>query len=138
MSEKYVTKNNTGNMFLENNVTVPRKGKININGEDKYCGILKYSGDGNYPDKYELVVSLGLLHYNKPEDKKSKGTPDIGGKITHEGTVYKFGGWANMSDKGTDYTSVKLTPYDAEGNLIIENKVNITPSQDNSSDDIPF
>ena len=62
MTDRYVLKKNKGNLFTESNVTVPRKGKININDTEKYGSILKYQGDGNTNDKYELVVSLGLLH----------------------------------------------------------------------------
>jgi len=136
MSDKYVLQKNKGNLFTENNVSIPRKGKINVNGEEKYCAILKYAGEGNYKDKYELVVSLGLLHYNAPDEKVKEGTPDIGGKVTIDGTIYKFGGWANQTAAGVDYTSVKLTPYDTEGNLIYEDKP--TPKVTANEEDIPF
>lgn len=80
MSDKYTLKPNTGTFFTETNVTVPRKGKVNINGKERYGSILKYSIQDT--DKYEFCISLGLLHYNSPDKKLSKGTPDIGGKIT--------------------------------------------------------
>ena len=136
MSEKYVIKKNRGSLFTERNVTIPRKGKINVNGEEKYCAILKYSGHGNSKDKYELVFSAGLLHYNAPDQKIKEGTPDIGGKVTIDGTIYKFGGWANTSEKGIDYTSVKLTPYDSEGKLIYEDVP--TEKVTTNDADIPF
>lgn len=136
MSDKYVMKKNSGNLFTEKNVTVPRKGRININGEEKYCGILKYTGDGNTKDKYELVVSMGLLHFNAPEDKKKEGTPDIGGKITFDGDIYKFGGWLSQTAQGIDYTSVKLTPCDEDGNPIYEKKPEVTETP--NDEDIPF
>ena len=173
MTDKYVLKKNKGNLFTESNVTVPRKGKININDTEKYGSILKYQGDGNTNDKYEFVVSLGLLHYNPPEEKRSERTPDIGGKITvpeidlspmveaidkiseetyggdyallksdlHKALyditserIYKFGGWASKTKDGIDYTSVKLTPCDKDGNPIIEE----SESRIVSDEDIPF
>lgn len=168
MTDRYVLKKNKGNLFTESNVTVPRKGKININDSEKYGSILKYAGGDNGKDKYEFVVSLGLLHYNPPEEKRSDRTPDIGGKITIPETdltpivnaineipedqkalklelnkalkevtterIYKFGGWASKTKDGLDYTSVKLTPCDREGNPIIEE----TDSKVVSDEDIPF
>ena len=78
---KYEMKDNSGSFFHETKVTVPRKGKFKLNGKLRYGAILKYT-DKDDNAKYELVQSLGLIHYNKPEDKRHEKTPDIGGKIT--------------------------------------------------------
>mgnify|MGYP003109982038 FL=1 len=173
MNDRYVLKKNKGNFFTENNVTVPRKGKININDNERYGSILKYQGNENIKDKYEFVISLGLLHYNSPEEKRSERTPDIGGKITVPETdlsplvdaidkiseenyagdyallkadlskalndvtverIYKFGGWASKTKDGLDYTSIKLTPCDREGNPIVEE----TETTIVSDESIPF
>ena len=167
MSDKYELKENRGNFFTENKVTVPRKGKCKMmwgtKPEEKYGAILKYAGTEK--DKYEFCVSLGLLHYNPPEKKIKEGTPDIGGKITLPEVdlnpiknaiesiqigqnvsdiktslqealekvttekVYKLGGWANVSEKGTSYTSIKLTPEDEEAPI---------KTKTESDEDIPF
>lgn len=164
MSDKYQLQNNRGNFFTENNVTVPRKGKCKINNKEYYGSILKYSGQ---QDKYEFCISLGLLHFNSPDKKKSEGTPDIGGKITlpevdlgsiekaindiKEGQsiseiqsnlkkslsevnterVYKLGGWQNVSDKGTSYTNIKLSPEES-----VQEPKNLSNSS--NDEDIPF
>ncbi len=127
MADKFEMKNNTGSLFHESRVTVPRKGKFKLNDIERYGAILKYE-DRNGNEKYELVQSLGLLHYNAPEEKKYDGTPDIGGKITlidsddEENKVFKCGGYANQTAQGVDFTKLRFTPYDSEGNLRIEKK----------------
>ncbi len=121
MADEYVMKENTGSLFHETKVTVPRKGKMKIGNTEQYGAILKYV-DKNGNEKYELVASLGLLHYNPPESKRTEGTPDIGGKITYNNTVYKCGGYANQTQTGIEYTKLLFTPYDEEGNLIIPEK----------------
>ena len=107
----YQTKPNAGSLWHESKVKVVRKGKIMFGDEERYCSILKFENkDGD--DKYELAISVGLLHLNMPEDKRTPNSPDISGKITKDGTVFKFGGWANITESGKEYTSVKLTPAD--------------------------
>jgi|MDSY01.1.fsa_nt_gb hypothetical protein len=104
---------NRGSLWHENNVKVVRKGKIKFGEKEKYCSILKFEDkDGN--EKFELAVSVGLLHYNSPEEKRSPKSPDIYGKITWEDEVYKFGGYANVTDNGTEYTGVRLRPESEE------------------------
>ena len=46
--------------------TVIRKGTLQINGEEIYSAIVKTKVKGE--DKYELMISAGLLHLN--EEKK--------------------------------------------------------------------
>jgi len=127
MSDKFEMKNNTGSFFHETSVTVPRKGKFKLNEVERYGAILKYE-DRNGNEKYELVQSLGLLHYNAPEDKQHERTPDIGGKITlidsvdENSKVFKCGGYANQTQQGVDFTKLLFTPYDSEGNLQIPDR----------------
>ena len=169
MSNQYEMKPLTGTLFTETNVTVPRKGKVKFfKPKEWYCNILKYSGE---KEKYEFCVSLGLLHYNAPDEKKSTGTPDIGGNITLPEpntdplktkifdlvedkvvrsklleavenmpmeTVFKCGGWQNVSEKGVSYTNIKLTPRDEEGNLIYEKSKEVTVGNIADDSDVPF
>ena len=169
MSNTYEMKQLTGTLFTETNVTVPRKGKVKFfDNKEWYCNILKYTGE---KEKYEFCVSLGLLHYNAPEEKKSTGTPDIGGNITLPvpntetlkstifdliedkvvrsklleavenmpmETVFKCGGWQNVSEKGVSYTKIKLTPRDKDGNLIYENTKEISATNKEDHSDVPF
>jgi len=48
--------------------------------------------------------------------------------------IYKFGGWASKTKDGLDYTSIKLTPCDREGNPIVEE----TETTIVSDESIPF
>tara|TARA_R100001015_G_C4578397_1_gene135302 strand:+ start:145 stop:543 length:399 start_codon:yes stop_codon:yes gene_type:complete len=111
MNNKYENKELSGSLWDERNCKVIRKGKIKIEGQDRYASIIEYSPDENahmQEKKYELVVSIGLLHHNKPEDKKDENSPDIYGAVTFNNKSYKFGGWKNVTQKGTPYTNVNL------------------------------
>jgi|TARA_R110000744_G_scaffold122384_5_gene227396 hypothetical protein len=96
-----------GFMWHENDSTIHRKGSITINGQKKYSAIVESTNDKG-EKKHELMVSVGLLHVNSEDQKKSESSPDIGGKITIDGTTYKFGGWKKESKEGTPYTSCSL------------------------------
>lgn len=113
METKYEVKELSGSLWKESNCEVIRKGTIKINGETKYASILKYThNDGS--EKYELVFSAGLLYVNNDKDKLKDTTPDIGGPITYNDKVYKFGAWKNVTDSGTPYLSVNLKPKEDE------------------------
>ena len=120
--EKYENKEGTGSLWHETNCTVVRKGKIKIDGKDRYAAILKYTYQG--VDKYELSLSAGALYINEPENKQSEKSPDIGGKIRFNNVVYKFGGWRNMQDNGDERTGVKLTPAEDNENNQQKNEQN--------------
>jgi|TARA_Y100000114_G_scaffold141927_1_gene148073 hypothetical protein len=115
-------KSNTGFLWSESNVKVIYKGKVvyeiaNDKGDPErkeiYASVLRYEDrTGNI--KYELVRSVGLLHRNLPEDKRSPKTPDLGGKITLDGVEYKFGSYINESEKGTEYLKVFLQNQETE------------------------
>lgn len=106
--DKFEMKEGTGSLWHETNCTVVRKGKIKIDGQERYASILKYTHQG--VDKYELSISIGLLHINEPENKQSEKSPDIGGKVTFNNVPYRFGGWRNIQDNGEERTGVKLSP----------------------------
>ena len=98
MNNKYENKELSGSLWDERNCKVIRKGKIKIEGQDRYASIIEYSPDENahmQDKKYELVVSIGLLHH-------------IYGAVTFNNKSYKFGGWKNVTQKGTPYTNVNL------------------------------
>lgn len=94
-----------GFLWHETGSTVIKKGTMQINGKEVYSAIIK-STNNKGEEKYELMTSAGLLHVNT--EKMSPKSPDIGGPITYDGVVYKFGGWKKTSEKGTEYTSVSL------------------------------
>lgn len=109
MSDKYELREGQGSLWHENNCVVVRKGKIKVDGEDRYASILKYThSDGS--EKYELTFSAGLLRINTEAEKLNEKSPDIYGAITFNKQQYKFGGWRNTKDNGEEWTGVKLTP----------------------------
>lgn len=113
MSDKYEMKEGQGSLWHESNCNVVRKGKIKVDGEERYASILKYTHpDGS--EKYELTFSAGLLRINTDEEKLNEKSPDIYGSITFNNQAYKFGGWRNIRDNGEEWTGVKLTPKDDE------------------------
>jgi len=96
-----------GFLWYENNAVIHRKGSLTINGEKKYVAIVESKNDKG-DSKYELMMSVGLVHTNTEEEKMKPTSPDIGGKVTIDGTVYKFGGWKKESKGGAPYTSCSL------------------------------
>ena len=71
MNDKYEIKEGQGSLWHENNCKVIRKGKIKIDGQERYSSILEYTNN-NGEKKYELAISAGILYINNPEDKKSE------------------------------------------------------------------
>ena len=92
-----------GYLWHENDATIERKGSFMINGEKKYGAIVKSFGKQGEA-KYEMMMSIGLLHLNA--DKTNERTPDMGGKVTIDGVVYKQGCWAKETSNGTPFTSI--------------------------------
>ena len=127
MNEKKETKNNTGALFNDDKVSIVRKGTIKINDELRYASIIKFETPNSDEPKYELSLSVGLLHVNDADSKKSHKSPDISGSITVDGQSYKFGGWSQVSDKGVKYTSVGITQSEKK-----------EESTDEENDDYPF
>ena len=92
-----------GYLWHENNSKIERKGSFMINGIKRYGAIVKSENAQGEP-KYEMMMSIGLLHLNA--DKTNERTPDMGGKVTIDGVVYKQGCWAKESNNGTPFTSI--------------------------------
>jgi len=102
-----------GYLWHENDAVIERKGSFVINGEKKYGAIVKSINAQNEP-KYEMMMSIGLLHLNT--DKKSDKTPDMGGKVTVDGVVYKQGCWAKESKDGIPFTSLGFQEVNDQSN----------------------
>tara|TARA_R110001592_G_scaffold240987_1_gene501404 strand:+ start:343 stop:720 length:378 start_codon:yes stop_codon:yes gene_type:complete len=102
-----------GYLWHENDAVIERKGSFVINGEKKYGAIVKSFNAQNEP-KYEMMMSIGLLHLNT--DKQSDKTPDMGGKVTVDGVVYKQGCWAKESKDGIPFTSLGFQEVNDQSN----------------------
>ena len=96
-----------GALWPDNNAQILYKGKFQINGETKYATLVK-SRTQNGNDIVELCTSLGIVYQNREEDKQSPKTPDVGGTIYIDKLPYKFGGWNNISQNGTEYLGLQL------------------------------
>ena len=102
-----------GYLWHENDSVIERKGSFVINGEKKYGAIVKSFNAQNEP-KYEMMMSIGLLHLNT--DKTNDRTPDMGGKVTIDGVVYKQGCWAKESSNGSPFTSLGFREIEEDKN----------------------
>ncbi len=101
-----------GYLWHEKDATVERKGPFIINGEQKYGAVVKsYNKHGE--EKYEMMMSIGLLHLNT--EKQSEKTPDMGGKVTIDGVVYKQGCWAKETKDGVPFTSIGFQEVENQG-----------------------
>lgn len=109
--EKKQENEKTGYLWHEINSSVERKGAFTINGRKYYGAIIKSHNNDNKP-KYEFMVSTGLLHLN--EDKQTDNSPDMGGKVTINGKVFKLGCWARESKDGAPYTSLGFKEFEDE------------------------
>ena len=114
MNKKYVLNELTGTMFPENNCTVIHKGKIKIDGIERYASVLKYTNPAG-EDKLELSISAGLIRVN-PEGEKidPDKSPDIQGMITFNEKPYKFGAYQNISENGVEWIKIYLREKDQE------------------------
>ena len=111
MSDKKYDDEGRGYLWHENDATIERKGSWTLQGKKEYGAIVKSFNAQGEP-KYEAMVSIGLLHINT--EKKSDKSPDMGGKVTWNGKVYKFGGWAKESESGSPFTSVGFSEITEE------------------------
>ena len=127
----FTLEENTAVLWSESNVKVVFKGKIKFKptegqAKEVYGSILKFENrEGQI--KYELARSVGLLHFNSPEDKKNPKSPDINGKVTLDNDEFKFGSWIKVSERGTEYLFARLEPQE-------EAKQTFTPSQEADAD----
>lgn len=101
-----------GYLWHENDATIERKGTFTIRGKKRYGAIVKsFNSDGE--PKYEMMMSIGLLHLNSG-NKKSEKSPDMGGKVTIDNEVFKLGCWAKESEQGTPFTSLGFQEVEDE------------------------
>ena len=63
MEDKQYDKELKGFLWQETGSTILRKGTLQIKGEELYSAIIK-SKNNKGEDKYELMISVGLLHLN--------------------------------------------------------------------------
>ena len=103
MEDKLYDDEKKGYLWHENDATIERKGSFVINGEKKYGAIVKSFSKQGQP-KYEMMMSIGLMHLNS--DKTNDRTPDMGGKVTIDGVIYKLGCWAKETSNGNPFTSL--------------------------------
>lgn len=106
--EKFELNEGQGSLWHEKDVKVVRKGKIKIEGTDRYASILEYTNPNTNEKKYELSISGGLLHLVAQEDKQNDKSPDMYGNITFNNTTYKAAFWRNVRDTGQEWTGVQL------------------------------
>jgi len=102
---------NKGYLWQETEAKVIRKGYMHEmlrDGQDEYLSIVKTTVQGK--DKYELMMSLGLLYVNDESDKRSDKTPDISGpvRIPTDFKKMKFGGYKKIQEDGREGTSCSL------------------------------
>ena len=119
----------TGYLWHETGSSVMRKGTVQVKGQKRYAAIIKSTNNVG-EEKYELMISAGLLHVNAV--KTSERSPDISGTVTIDGLVLKMGGWRKVSDKGDEYTSVSFREKDEA------RQSETTNTFDTQTDDVPF
>ena len=105
MSREYDDNNGNGTLWADD-AEIIRKGSFEWDGEKKYGAIVK-SKNNQGKEKYEFLISAGLIFANKEKDHPK--VPDISGKITIDKEEYKFGGWKKTTEDGRDYTSIGIT-----------------------------
>jgi hypothetical protein len=119
----------TGYLWHETGSSVMRKGTVQVKGQKRYAAIIKSTNNVG-EEKYELMISAGLLHVNAV--KTSDRSPDISGTVTIDGLVLKMGGWRKVSDKGDEYTSISFREKDEV------KQSETTNTFDTQTDDVPF
>ena len=111
--EKQYDNEKTGFLWHETDSRVMRKGTLTLDGKKHYVAIVESHNSEGQP-KYEFMVSAGLLHINHEHEKVSENSPDIGGAITLNSSVYKLGGWKKMSKNNQEYTSISIKEKEEE------------------------
>jgi uncharacterized protein (DUF736 family) len=119
--ENNFDKDGNGTLWADD-AEIIRKGSFNWEGEKRYGAIVK-SKNNQGKEKYEFMVSVGLLFTNP--DKTNPRTPDISGKITIDKEPFKFGAWKKTTEDGRDYTSIGITqPKTKEENESVDVEIN--------------
>lgn len=122
MDKKEYDNEKSGYLWHEVDAEVVRKGTYTVGGKKRYGGIMK-SKNNKGEDKYEFFECVGLLHLNDPQSKKSERSPDLGGKVTVDGEVYKLGCWARESENGSPYTSLGFKEMQEEQEKLSADKI---------------
>lgn len=108
------SENLKGAMWTESKSHIHWRGYMMVDGEKKYCVIIKSENDKGQ-EKYELAFSAGLIFVSDEDSKMSEKSPDWGGRITLNNTKYKFGAWNNVAkDSGNDFLGCSLQEVDEE------------------------
>lgn len=108
MSDKNYDNELKGALWHENKSDVIKRGNVTIDGQKKYWVLIKSENDKG-DSKYEIAFSAGLVFPKTAEEKLKPTSPDVNGKINHDGKTFKFGGWENTTDSGLEYLSVSLS-----------------------------
>ena len=111
--EKQYDNEKTGFLWHETDSRVMRKGTLTLDGKKHYVAIVESHNSEGQP-KYEFMVSAGLLHINQEHEKVSENSPDIGGAISLNSSVYNLGGWKKMSKNNQEYTSISIKEKEEE------------------------
>ncbi len=105
--------NLTGALWPEDRSEVLARGNLEIDGEKKYCILVK-SKNNEGREKFELMISAGLIHKNEIEPGSK--SPHFGGKTTIDGKSYKFGAWNRTPRSGgPDFLSASLREQAPDG-----------------------
>ena len=123
MEDNNFDKDNYGSMWIEKDAKVVRKGSFFLEGH-KFYGMVVEKVNDKGQTQYEFYQSLGLLHINKPEEKLSSNSPDMGGRVKSPlwgqkdkenklaFKTWKLGLWARESESGVPYSSLGLQEID--------------------------
>ena len=124
---------NSGALFNAANQKLVRAGDVDVNGTSERLAIV-LTETKNGKTIFEVYQKVGAIFTN--DDKKTDKHPDVGGKIEVGGQEYYMSGWKKLSKNDVNYTSVSLTPKEADGYSGPENP---TEEAGNDLDDeIPF
>ena len=110
---KFEIKDNEGTLWISDSEVIGR-GKIKRDGQDVHVALVK-SVDQDGSNKFEMMVSCGLIYFNPPEEKHSENSPDYSGKVTFMGKSVRAAFWENVSQKGTRYISAKVKDQEGDG-----------------------
>jgi hypothetical protein len=102
--------NLTGALFNESKSEVIKRGNFMINGVKRY-GVLIKSENDKGQEKFELMISAGLVYHHDEAEKKSPKSPDVSGRVYFDEMTYKFGAWNKIGhDSGNEFLSCSFMP----------------------------
>ena len=89
-----------------------RTGSLDIGGSDKGWVLVTHKKVGD-KEFLECWLNVGLLYKNDRKEKDSH--PDIKGSLKIDGVEYWASAWKGKDKNDEDYTKLKLTPKDQQG-----------------------